>query len=593
MGDAVFGSTVNQQSTIYISATAIGSEGALAQIVRMVESAQMNKAPVQAYADRIASVFTPMVLCLSLITFVSWATLAWMHKIPREWFADEYGDPLLFAMLFAISVVVISCPCALGLATPTAIMVGTSVGAFNGILIKGGVAFETAHRVDTIIFDKTGTLTVGKPIVTDEVPFVPVLNPGLHSRSSDDSSLESKCNKMLRLAATAEQASEHPLAKAILDAARNRGLLLENLQPSAFESTTGCGVRCVSNEGVILIGNRSFLEGHEVHLSSVIDSSMWSIEVQGKTAVCVALDSEVLGVLGIADVPKPESLLAVTALRSMGVDVWMVTGDNKTTAEAIADQFDIPKDRIISGAMPQDKVEKVLELQRAGRSVAMVGDGVNDSPALAAADLGIAIGAGTHVAIEAADMVLVRSNLLDVVVALDLAQVVFRRIKINFMFALLYNILAIPFAAGVWFPYTHMQVPPQYAGLSMAMSSISVVASSMALKLYQRPSIISQSLEYESSDINAFKNGVKVKRNIEMGDPIQVARGSGAFNGTKRRLSMWQGTWLQNLFGAKRSGGLTYKQLPSEDSGGELGADEWNGESSTWSMRTSGPSSFV
>ena len=554
----------------------------------------MNKAPVQAYADRIASFFTPMVLCLSLLTFLTWSILAWQHKIPREWFVDEYGDPLLFAMLFAISVVVISCPCALGLATPTAIMVGTSVGAFNGVLIKGGVAFETAHRVNTVIFDKTGTLTVGKPIVTDEVLCTSSagLGPSLYSTSSDDTYRENEGNRMLRLAATAEQASEHPLARAVLNAARNKGLFLEQLPPSAYESTIGGGVRCVSSQGVVLIGNRAFLEDHDVRLGPAVDGSMWNIELQGKTAVCVALDGEVLGVIGVADVPKPESLLAVTALRSMGMDVWMVTGDNKTTAEAIADQFDIPKDRVISGAMPQDKVAKVIELQRAGRSVAMVGDGVNDSPALAAADLGIAIGAGTHVAIEAADMVLVRSNLLDVVVALDLAQVVFRRIKINFMFALLYNILAIPFAAGVWFPYTHMQVPPQYAGLSMAMSSISVVASSMALRLYRRPAIINQLLKDGDRDTEG-NTGDTMKSYIGSGDPIEVAKDSGFFNGTKRRLGMWQRPWLDSLWSARRSAGATYSQLPVDDVGGELGVEEWIGGGSIRLMTASGLSSHV
>lgn len=300
------------------------------------------------------------------------------------------------------------------------------------------------------------------------------------------------------------------------------------------------------------------------------DSSMWDIEVQGKTAVCVAVDHEILGILGIADVPKPEAYLAVTTLRGAGIDVWMVTGDNKTTAEAIADEFGIPKNRVVSNAMPQDKVAKVRELQRAGRSVAMVGDGVNDSPALASANLGIAIGAGTHVAIEAADMVLVRSNLLDVVVALDLAKVVFRRIRINFMFALMYNILAIPFAAGVWFPYTHMQVPPQYAGLSMAMSSISVVASSMAIRFYKKPLILTGTGTGTGVGTGTGQGVALGALERELREEVGVmgiAKDSGIFSNTKRRLDILAETWLPAWIIALdlRNSRVSYEALSTVD----------------------------
>lgn len=311
-----------------------------------------------------------------------------------------------------------------------------------------------------------------------------------------------------------------------------------------------------------LLAFRDFLALHSVPLDSLAESSMWNIEVQGKTAVCVALENEVLGILGIADIPKPEAYLAVTALRSAGVDVWMVTGDNKTTAEAIADEFGIPKDRVVSGAMPQDKVAKVRELQRAGRSVAMVGDGVNDSPALASANLGIAIGAGTHVAIEAADMVLVRSNLLDVVVALDLAKVVFRRIRINFMFALVYNILAIPFAAGVWFPYTHMQVPPQYAGLSMAMSSISVVASSMAIRFYKKPQILSSGVTGAGGGTGTGVSDRELRDEVGV---MGIAKNIGIFSHTKSRLDTLAETWLPIWKGAIRSDRISYQALTTMD----------------------------
>ena len=493
-GDFLFGSTLNQSSVLYVHVTSIGAESALSQIVNLVEEAQMQKAPVQAYADRIAGVFTPIVITLALCTFLTWSFLAWLHMIPREWFEEEYGDPLLFSMLFGISVIVISCPCALGLATPTAIMVGTSVGAANGILIKGGPAFETAHKITTIIFDKTGTLTEGKAIVTDEVLIETIIG----QPSVKSSGLETAKERLLRLAATAEQGSDHPLAHAVLNAAAFNQLSLQPLGENAFESITGSGVRCKTIEGTVLVGNRSFMEKNGITVSNVLDSAMWDLEVQGKTAVCVALDDKVIGILGITDTLKPEAHKTVEALKGMGLDVWMVTGDNKTTAEAIASQLNIPKERIVSGAMPVDKVLKVEELQNRGQQVAMIGDGINDSPALARSNLGIAVGAGTHVAVEAADMVLIRNNLLDVVVALDLAKLVFQRIKLNFMWAIVYNILAIPFAAGVWFPWTHMLVPPQYAGLAMAFSSISVVASSMSLRLYKRPKY----LELDAKEIN-------------------------------------------------------------------------------------------
>lgn len=348
-----------------------------------------------------------------------------------------------------------------------------------------------------------------------------------------------------------------------------------------------------------MLACRDYLALHSVPLGPLADSSMWDIEVQGKTAVCVAVDHEILGILGIADVPKPEAYLAVTTLRSAGIDVWMVTGDNKTTAEAIADDFGIPKNRVVSNAMPQDKVAKVRELQRAGRSVAMVGDGVNDSPALASANLGIAIGAGTHVAIEAADMVLVRSNLLDVVVALDLAKVVFRRIRINFMFALMYNILAIPFAAGVWFPYTHMQVPPQYAGLSMAMSSISVVASSMAIRFYKKPLILTGTGTGVGMGTGPGMALGAIERERERGRERErelreevgvmgIAKDSGIFTNTKRRLDILAETWLPAWIGALdlkgNSSRVSYQALSTVDTS-ELKDERQKSLSRDWALQ--------
>ncbi len=460
-GDMLYGSTINQNSAIYVAVSSVGKDSALAQIINLVEKAQMNKAPVQAYADYIAGIFTPVVLCIATVTFTTWSLLAYYHRIPREWFEEEYGDPLLFAMLFAISVIVISCPCALGLATPTAIMVGTSVGAYNGILIKGGPSFEAAHTINTVIFDKTGTLTEGKPSVTDVI---------LVGKADDEAAQD----YVLQVAASAEQGSEHPLALAITNAASKKKLTLLPVQKGSFQSIPGHGLSCVIPAGGVLIGNRSLLERNNVVISQELDSTMWDLEVQGKTAIIVALNYTVLGVLGIADVVKADAYDALCALKHMGIEVWMVTGDNRTTAECIGDELGIAKDRIVAGVMPVDKVTKIEELQANGKFVAMVGDGVNDSPALARAHLGIAVGAGTHVALEAADMILVRNKLDDVVVALDLARYVFSRIKINFIWALAYNVFAIPFAAGVWFPWTHVLVPPQYAGMLMAFSSISV-----------------------------------------------------------------------------------------------------------------------
>ena len=294
----------------------------------------------------------------------------------------------------------------------------------------------------------------------------------------------------MQIAAIAEQASEHPLATAIVKAAQERNIELVSPEDTEITATPG-GITCIvsSTNETIHIGNRVHMQAQNI-ITTAVDSLMWELEVQGKTALCVARNLQIVGVLGIADVVKPEARSAVQLLRQLGVDVWMVTGDNKTTAEAIADELEICKDRVIAGAMPGDKVLKVEELQKQGRHVAMVGDGVNDSPALARADLGIAIGAGTHVAIEAADMVLVRNNLHDVIVALDLAKVVFRRIKWNFMWAMVYNVLAIPIAAGALYPYTHASIKPQYAGLCMALSSISVVCSSLLLHYYKRPVLL-------------------------------------------------------------------------------------------------------
>ena len=299
--------------------------------------------------------------------------------------------------------------------------------------------------------------------------------------------LDSSGTSIILLACTAEQRSEHPIALAVMKAGQEHKISPLPLKENAAISYVGSGVSCDSSLGQILVGNRTFMKAQNVVLTAVADSAMWNLEIQGKTAICVALNNEIHGIIGVADVPKPEADHAIRALRGLGMDVWMLTGDNHTTAEALANQLDISRDRVLAGMFPQDKARKVKELQEKGCVVAMIGDGVNDSPALAQADLGVAIGAGTQIAMEAASMVLIRSDLQDLVVAFDLAKVVFKRIKMNFMWAIIYNVISIPFAAGVWFPWTHMTLPPHYAGLAMALSSISVVISSLLLKRYKRP----------------------------------------------------------------------------------------------------------
>jgi Cu+-exporting ATPase len=307
---------------------------------------------------------------------------------------------------------------------------------------------------------------------------------------------------VLRLAAIAESGSEHPLANAVMSAAKERNIKFSSNECSNFSHHVG-GVCCVLNDklspGKIIVGNRGHMEVNNITLGPLVDSAMWDLEVQGKTAVCVAFNDTIFGVLGIADAVKEEAVTTIAGLKSMGIDVWMVTGDNRTTAEAIADELNISNDRVIAGVLPADKVRKVEELQGLGRVVAMIGDGINDAPALARADLGVAIGAGTHIAIDAAEMVLIRNNLHDVIVALDLARVVFNRIRLNLMWAMIYNVLAIPVAAGIWFPWTHALLPPQYAGFCMAVSSISVVLSSICLRLYKRPAIVIKKSGIEQS----------------------------------------------------------------------------------------------
>ena len=531
-GDFVFGGTVNHEGMLCVRVDAEAAAGAIHQIVEMVESAQMSKPPSQDFADKLAEIFTPVILVIALIVFTTWAIVGETGGIPSSWFEEEYGSPLLFAMLFGTSVVVISCPCALGLATPTAVMVGASVGASNGILIKNGQAFEAAHDLYAIVFDKTGTLTEGKPSVADVVQVMSTSKSKNRSNINNHHRIDSNNNdnnhnnnnssysenEILGFAAAAESDSEHLIATAIREEASARGLSLphrhidtcNNLDNNKDKNSNNnnnnrmnndddesklkegrIGVMCEIDVGTVRVGAREYLENAGILITGAVDSQMWDLQVQSKTCVLVALNMSVIGIVGIADKVKDEASDTILALHDMGIDVWMVTGDDGTTAHAVADELGLHKDRVIASAMPLEKQSKIQELQSHCKgSVGMIGDGVNDSIALSQADIGLAIGKGTKLAIEAADMVLVTGNLLDAVTAIDLARTVFDKIRLNFFWALCYNGIAIPFAAGVLYPWTHVLIPPQYAGLAMALSSISVVLSSLSLKLYSRPDVV-------------------------------------------------------------------------------------------------------
>ena len=493
--DYVFGSTLNQHGTILVRAKYNGGTGdsALSQICNLIQEAQTNKAPIQAYADRIAGVFAPVVISIAVVTFAVWYIVLSFDLVPQKWRTDEH-DNFLFSLLFSISVVVIACPCALGLATPTAVMVGCGVGAKNGILIKGGGSLETANAVDTVVFDKTGTLTMGRPSVTDIV----VLDKENY-----------KPREMLYFVGSAESASEHPLGRSIVATAVEQERL-KLTTPTEFHVKPGRGLQCKVDETVVYIGNVEWMEEKEIVLSKRAEKAMIEMESDGKTVVCVALNGSLTGFVSLADQPRTETRRVIDALHERGVQVWMVTGDNLRTATAIARAMGI--DHVKAVALPGEKVNQIKSLQAQGRVVAMVGDGINDAPGLAQADVGIAIGAGTEIAVAQADMILVKSNLCDVVIALDLARVVFSRIKLNFLFSMGYNIIGIPVAAGVFFPIFHATLPPACAGLAMAFSSVSVVVSSLLLKRYTPPDLMSKGKQKESHSILPSLNRRKYER---------------------------------------------------------------------------------
>lgn len=447
-GDSVYAASLNTTGTIQFRAEKVGSDTALAQIIKLVEEAQGSKAPIAQMADIVSGYFVPAVIAISVIAGIAWFI--------------GTGD-FKFALTIFISVLVIACPCALGLATPTAIMVGTGKGAENGILIKGGDALETAHKINTIVFDKTGTITEGKPTVTDILPI----------GNFDE-------NQLLRLAASAEKSSEHPLGQAIVLGAQERELNL--LAACDFNSITGRGIEAKIDGHVVLAGNRKMMTEQNISLH-LLEQESDRLAEEGKTPMYVAVDHKLTGIVAVADVVKASSKAAIESLHKMGIEVAMITGDNRKTAAAIAKQVGI--DRVLAEVLPQDKAGEVKKLQEEGRKVAMVGDGINDAPALAQADIGIAIGSGTDVAMESADIVLMHSDLMDVPTAILLSKKTIRNIKQNLFWAFGYNTIGIPVAAGVLYLFGGPLLNPMLAAAAMSLSSVSVLSNALRLKRFK------------------------------------------------------------------------------------------------------------
>jgi Cu+-exporting ATPase len=446
----VYAGTVNRTGSFIFRAAKVGRETALARIVALVAEAQGSRAPIQRLADRVAAIFVPIVLGIAGLTFLAW----WL-------FGPEPAG--LFALTNAVAVLVIACPCAMGLATPTAIMVATGRGAERGILVRSAAALELLERVDAVVFDKTGTLTVGRPVVTDVIA-LPLI-------SEED---------VVALAAAAEQGSEHPLGEAIVASAKERGLALPPI--TAFTTVPGQGIDARAPDGRVLLGNRTLMDARGVDVSALVPRAQ-ALAAEGKTAVYLALGGRALGLLVVADVLKPEAPDAVAALKRRGLEVIVLTGDARPTAEAIARRAGVEKVR--AEVLPEDKAREITGLKGQGQRVAMVGDGINDAPALAQADVGIAMGSGTDVAIEAADVTLVRGDLRGVVGAIDLSRRTISVIKQNLVWAFGYNVVLIPVAAGVLYPLWGVLLSPILAGAAMAFSSVSVVTNSLRLKRWK------------------------------------------------------------------------------------------------------------
>jgi Cu+-exporting ATPase len=447
-GDKVFAASINKNGMIKFKATKVGGDTALAQIIKLVEDAQGSKAPIAQMADIVSGYFVPIVCTIAILAFLAWFLT---------------GQSLAFSLTIFISVIVIACPCALGLATPTAIMVGTGKGAENGILIKGGEALETTHKINTIVFDKTGTITEGKPEVTDIITIAGVTR-----------------ERLLQIAASGEKGSEHPLGEAIVRGAQKEQLEFKKVEQ--FEAIPGHGIEVVIDGIKVLIGNKKLMDNRNIALNELTSKSD-ALASEGKTPMYIAMENKIAGIIAVADVVKESSAKAIKKLQSMGIEVAMITGDNRKTAEAIAKQVGI--DRVLAEVLPQDKSNEVKKLQAEGKKVCMVGDGINDAPALVQADIGIAIGSGTDVAMESADIVLMRSDLMDVPTAIHLSKSTIRNIKQNLFWAFGYNVAGIPIAAGILYLFGGPLLNPIFAAAAMAFSSVSVVTNALRLKRFK------------------------------------------------------------------------------------------------------------
>lgn len=466
-GETLIGATINQRGLLSLRATNVGTESVLATIIRLVEQAQVTKAPIERLTDRVASLFVPAVLLIALFTFSGWFIMGTLGLVHLTGAMGEASTPWIVALVAAVTVLVVACPCALGLATPTAIMVGTGKGAEQGILIKGGESLERIQAVRAILLDKTGTITKGKPELTDVVPLAGIQEEVL-----------------LRQAASAEQGSEHPLATALVEGAKARGIVLRPFLEQ-FTSFPGRGLIASIEGQVILIGTRRFFQEQNIAHAAALEI-LETLEAQGKTAMMVALDGTLAGVVAVADIVKVGSAEAIRQLHAQGLHVWMITGDNQRTAQAIARQVGIPAERVLSEVLPEEKAHQVKRLQEGELVVAFAGDGINDAPALVQADVGIAMGTGTDIAMEASDITLVKGNLKSVATALALSRATLRTIKQNLFWAFGYNTLLIPTAIlSPLLPFLKEQAPI-FAAVAMALSSVTVVSNSLRLRRFGR-----------------------------------------------------------------------------------------------------------
>ena len=484
-GDKLIGATINKNGSVKIKASDVGEDTAISRIITLVEEASSSKAPIAKMADKVAGVFVPVVMGIALVTFIVWLVL---------------GYDFSFALNRAIAVLVISCPCSLGLATPVAIMVGTGKGAENGILIKSADALETTHSIDTVVLDKTGTVTKGKPVVTDIIGF-----------DIDE-------NEFLKLAASVESASEHPLAEAIVEKAKEKNLAIS--LPKDFRAQSGRGIRADIDGKKIVAGNEQAIKetvGNDTGFDTVFDKGN-ELASQGKTPMYFMADNKLIGIIAVADTIKDDSKEAIEALKARDIDVVLLTGDHKNTATAIAKQAGINK--VIAEVLPTDKEEHVRKLMEAGHKVAMVGDGINDSPALARADVGIAIGAGTDVAIESADIVLMHSSLNDVATAIDLSKAVIRNIKQNLFWAFFYNSVGIPLAAGVFYLSLGWKLSPMFGAAAMGMSSVCVVSNALRLRGFKPRNV--RNNKSGNDEIVLIENNEKKKEEKIMTTVINV-----------------------------------------------------------------------